>query len=121
MAWNDTSFISSWEAITSQDSSALTKTISHPLGEYPAMVDVQVKVNIAGTECIFTGAGAPQRDDDYNVEYGGVIYIYNDLHIKLAFPYRSGGSETYNTGGVVFTGMFVEYYERESDCQQFNQ
>jgi hypothetical protein len=52
------------------------------------MVDVQIKVDIAGTECIFTGAGAPQRDDDYNVEYGGVIYIYNDLHIKLAFPVR---------------------------------
>jgi hypothetical protein len=62
-----------------------------------------------------------KSSNDYNVEYGGVIYIYNDLHIKLAFPYRSGGSETYNTGGVVFTGMFVEYYERESDCQQFNQ
>ena len=123
IAWNNPSFISSWEPIKSQNSSESTKTISHPLGEYPAMVDVQIKVKIAGTDCIFTGAGAPQRDDDYNVDYGGVIYIYDDSQIKLAFPCGPGGqsSNGYNTGGVVFTGMFVEYYERQRDCQQFNQ
>lgn len=75
--------------------------ITHPLGHIPAKVDVQVKVQESGKEYIFPASGSSQRDDDsYNV-YGGVVYIYNEFHVKIFVPLRD---ENTNQGVVIYTG-----------------
>lgn len=62
---------------------------------------MQVKVQESGKEYIFPASGSSQRDDDsYNV-YGGVVYIYNEFHVKIFVPLQD---ENTNQGVVIYTG-----------------
>lgn len=92
--------ISKWYYIEAQ----VTKyavTIPHPLHNKPARVEVQVKVQENGSEVIFPASGSAQRDDDsYNV-YGGVVYFYNEHHVKIFVPRRATDSDT---GVIIYSG-----------------
>lgn len=78
--------------------------VQHYLGEYPAKVDVQLNVTKDGIEYIFSGIGTAQRDDDRDTMYGGVVYTYNDKHVKLYVP-KSTDTSSYTTKGrLVYTG-----------------
>lgn len=78
--------------------------IPHPLGEIPGKVDVQVKVVEAGQEYIFPGIGSGQSDDDILAEYGGVAYLYNDIHVKVFIPIEK--SDSAGIGRIVTTGKY---------------
>lgn len=80
--------------------------ISHPLGEIPGKVDVQVKVVEAGQEYIFPGIGSGQSDDDILAEYGGVAYLYNNVHVKVFIPIEKDDSA--GIGRIVTTGKYVD-------------
>lgn len=95
-------FISSWMVIRSQTTGPFV--VQHYLGEYPAKVDVQLNVTKDGEEYIFSGIGTAQREDDRDTMYGGVVYRYNDQHVKLYVP-KSTGINSYTTKGrLVYTG-----------------
>ncbi|VDI55974.1 Hypothetical predicted protein [Mytilus galloprovincialis] len=101
-----------------------TIDIPHNLGVYPAKVDVQIRVTKEGVDYIFTGSGAAQRDNDLEILYGGVVYIYdteiktqsyfmiykfqccvlthqNVLYIFWSHPYYNGGPTILATSGQV--------------------
>ncbi|CAG2203395.1 unnamed protein product [Mytilus edulis] len=104
------SFISTWYEIMAQNSSESITTIDHGLAQYPVKVDVQVKVHVDGEDHIFSGIGSAHRDDDYPYPYGGVVYKYNDVHIKLATPYDTKIHTHYDSGGIAFTGGISNLY-----------
>lgn len=97
-------FISLWYTLTVNGTSPVY--IPHPLGEIPGKVDVQVKVVEAGQEYIFPGIGSGQSDDDILAEYGGVAYLYNDVHVKIFIPIEKDDSA--GIGRIVTTGKFVD-------------
>lgn len=96
------SFISSWMSIRSQTAGPFV--VHHYLGEYPAKVDVQLNVTKDGEEYIFSGIGTAQRDDDRDQMYGGVVYRYNDQHVKLYVPKSTGINSYTAKGRLVYTG-----------------
>ncbi|CAG2216560.1 unnamed protein product [Mytilus edulis] len=104
------SFISTWYEIMAQNRSQSITTIDHGLGQYPVKVDVQVKVHVDGEDNIFSGIGSAHRDDDYPYPYGGVVYKYNDVHIKLATPYDTKTHIHYDSGGIAYTGGISNLY-----------
>lgn len=57
----------------------------------------------AGNEYIFPGIGSSQSDDDIFAEYGGVAYLYNDVHVKVVIPIEDDDSA--GIGRIVTTGM----------------
>uniref|UniRef100_K1PQX6 Sushi domain-containing protein n=1 Tax=Magallana gigas TaxID=29159 RepID=K1PQX6_MAGGI len=89
-----------WHTLTVNGTSPVY--IPHPLGEIPGKVDVQVKVVEAGQEYIFPGIGSGQSDDDILAEYGGVAYLYNDVHVKVFIPIEK--SDSAGIGRIVTTG-----------------
>ncbi|VDI46413.1 Hypothetical predicted protein [Mytilus galloprovincialis] len=93
-----------------QNSSESITTIDHGLAQYPVKVDVQVKVHVDGEDHIFSGIGSAHRDDDYPYPYGGVVYKYNDVHIKLATPYDTKSHVHYDSGGIAYTGGISNLY-----------
>lgn len=93
-------YISSWFPIEAQVSSPVV--IPHPIGQIPAKVEVQVKVQEGGNDVIFPASGSAQRDDDSDNVYGGVVYLYNELHVKVFVPYRDENSYK---GVMIYTGM----------------
>nr|XP_022310970.1 uncharacterized protein LOC111116274 [Crassostrea virginica] len=95
-------YISSWVPVQAQGASPVN--ITHPLGQIPAKVEVQVKVQESGNDVIFPASGSAQRDDDsYNV-YGGVVYFYNEFHVKIFVPVQD---ENTDKGVAIYTGNFV--------------
>ncbi|XP_056016994.1 uncharacterized protein LOC130053648 [Ostrea edulis] len=106
-------YISSWFPIEAQVSSPVV--IPHPIGQIPAKVEVQVKVQEGGNDVIFPASGSAQRDDDSDNVYGGVVYLYNELHVKVFVPYRDENSYKgvmIYTGGTAFAGPFQANYVR---------
>uniref|UniRef100_K1R1M3 Uncharacterized protein n=1 Tax=Magallana gigas TaxID=29159 RepID=K1R1M3_MAGGI len=91
-------YISSWIPIQAQVTSPVI--ITHPLGHIPAKVDVQVKVHESGSDYIFPASGSAQRDDDSENVYGGVVYIYNEFHVKIFVPIKNNESDK---GLVIYT------------------
>ena len=92
-------YISSWVPVQAQGASPVN--ITHPLGQIPAKVEVQVKVQESGNDVIFPASGSAQRDDDsYNV-YGGVVYFYNEFHVKIFVPVQD---ENTDKGVAIYTG-----------------
>ncbi|XP_053383569.1 uncharacterized protein LOC123564799 [Mercenaria mercenaria] len=76
-------------------------TVAHELGEAPLLVDVQVSVTSGGNKgYIFPGSGCRARDDDQDEGYGGIIYIYNDVYIKVSSPIKAND----HLGRCVYTG-----------------
>ena len=94
--------MSEWKNFTHLQPSPTT--IPHPLNEYPAKVDVQIRVTEGSQQHIFSGFGSCQRDDDDYNPYGGIVYIYNDIDVKLYTPVDSGMYSTNTDGGFAFTG-----------------
>nr|XP_022308138.1 uncharacterized protein LOC111114141 [Crassostrea virginica] len=95
-------WVSEWQAFTQLQPSPTT--IPHPLNEYPAKVDVQIRVTEGSQQHIFSGFGSCQRDDDDPNPYGGIVYIYNDIEVKLYTPVDSGTHSTNTDGVLAFTG-----------------
>ncbi|XP_063420726.1 uncharacterized protein LOC134705943 [Mytilus trossulus] len=100
------SFESPWYTIKAQNPAKKNLIISHNLGEYPALVDVQIKIHKNGKDFIFTGIGSAHIDDDTNNPYGGTVYIYNHIDIVLTFPLKNNDFET---GGIAYTGSHKLY------------
>ncbi|CAC5398157.1 unnamed protein product [Mytilus coruscus] len=96
------SFESPWYKIEAQNTAHKNLIIRHNLGEYPLLVDVQVKIQKNGKVFIFTDIGSAHRDDDTNNPYGGTVYIYNKINIFLTFPLKNNDFET---GGLAYTGI----------------
>lgn len=92
--------ISEWYPIEAQKSSPVM--IPHPLQDKPAKVEVQVKVRENGNDVIFPASGSAQRDDDSDNVYGGVVYVYNERHVKIFVPVRD---ENTNKGGIIYSGI----------------
>ena len=67
-------------------------------------MDVQIRVTEGSQQHIFSGFGSCQRDDDDPNPYGGIVYIYNDIEVKLYTPVVSVTPTTNNDGGFAFTG-----------------
>ena len=93
-------YISDWQPIQAQSVSPII--IPHPLGERPAKVDVQVKVRENGKDIVFPASGSAQRDDDAYSVYGGVVYLYNEHHVKIFVPVRD---ENTDKGVLIYSGM----------------
>ena len=68
-------------------------------------VDIQIKVVKDGVDYIFTGVGTAQRDDDINIPYGGLVYIYNDVEIIIYPP--ADGVFSAITPGIAYTGTVL--------------
>ncbi|XP_052700839.1 uncharacterized protein LOC128177943 [Crassostrea angulata] len=106
--------MSTWQTFTQYQPSPTI--VPHPLNEYPAKVDLQIRVTEGSQEHIFSGIGSCQRDDDDPNPYGGIVYIYNHKEVKLYTPSISDtpqkntdGSFAY-TGGLSFNGPFFGNY-----------
>lgn len=91
--------ISDWYPIEAQKTSPVI--ISHPLHDKPARVEVQVKVKENGKDVIFPASGSAQRDDDVDNVYGGVVYFYNEHHVKIFVPVRDEGTDK---GVIIYSG-----------------
>jgi hypothetical protein len=82
--------------------------ICHTLGSYPAKVEVQVKVQTQNHgEQIFQGVGSAQRDDDMDVPYGGIVYLYNTKHVILFVPKETKSNKHSDKGTLAYTGRLV--------------
>ena len=92
-------YISSWVPVQAQVASPVN--ITHPLGQIPAKVEVQVKVQESGNDVIFPASGSAQRDDDSDNVYGGVVYFYNEFHVKIFVPVKD---ENTAKGVAIYTG-----------------
>ncbi|XP_055998495.1 uncharacterized protein LOC125647442 [Ostrea edulis] len=107
-------WVSSWESYVAL--SASPKVIAHPLNEYPAKVDVQIRVTEGGKQHIFSGFGSCHRDDDDPSDFGGIVFIYNDKEVQLYTPILSDSPSKNSrgvfayTGGTSFNGPFNGYY-----------
>lgn len=95
----DSLFISEWYPIEAQKTSPVT--ILHPLQGKPAKVEVQVKVQKDRHDVIFPASGSAQRDDDSENIYGGVVYFYNEHHVKIFVPIKSSHTDK---GVIIFSG-----------------
>lgn len=95
-------WVSTWQTFTQNQPSPTF--IPHPLNEYPAKVDVQIRVTEGSQEHIFSGIGSCQRDDDDPNPYGGIVYIYNHKEVKLYTPTISDSTAVNSEGGFAFTG-----------------
>lgn len=72
------------------------------LNEVPVKVDVQIKIVKNGIDFIFIGVRTVQRGDDDDVEFGGLVYIYNSENVIL---YQPGlGKGTIRSPGLAYTG-----------------
>jgi hypothetical protein len=84
--------------------------ICHTLGSYPAKVEVQVKVQTQDHgEQIFSGIGSAQRDDDIDVPYGGIVYLYNTAHVMLFVPKYTMKGRRSDRGTLAYTGKDMIY------------
>lgn len=99
MRSTDSLHISEWYPIEAQKKSPVT--IPHPLQGKPAKVEVQVKVQKDGRDVIFPASGSAQRDDDSDNVYGGVVYFYNEHHVKIFVPIRSSHTDK---GVIIYSG-----------------
>lgn len=97
-------YLSPWVPIQAQVTSPII--ITHPLGNIPAKVEVQVKVQESGSEYIFPAFGSAQRDDDSDNDYGGVVFIYNENHVKIFVPVQENTSDK---GLAIYTGMASQH------------
>jgi hypothetical protein len=101
-------FVSVWKNMTAQTKGPFY--ICHTLNSYPAKVEVQVKVQTQSHgEQIFQGVGSAQRDDDMNVPYGGIVYVYNDTHVVLFVPQETQHNKHTDKGTLAYTGKVVLY------------
>lgn len=94
--------ISGWYPIEAQKTSPVI--IPHPLHNKPARVEVQVKVQENGNDVIFPASGSAQRDDDSDNVYGGIVYFYNERHVKIFVPLRD---EDTDKGGIIYSGKHL--------------
>ena len=100
-------FISDWYNATARDNNSALITIRHGLDQYPAKVDVQIKVHVNDQDNIFTGVGSAQRDDDLDYEYGGIVYKYNTDHVLLSTPFSAKDGIGSDKGGIAFLGIAI--------------
>jgi hypothetical protein len=96
-------FVSVWKPMEAQTEGPFY--VCHTLDSYPVKVEVQVKVQTQNHgEQIFQGIGSAQRDDDKDVPYGGIVYVYNDTHVVLFVPKETGSLLRTDRGSLAYTG-----------------
>jgi hypothetical protein len=89
--------------------------VCHTLCSYPAKVEVQVRVQTQDHgEQIFSGIGSAQRDDDMDVPYGGIVYLYNTTHVILFVPKNAKRFRSSDRGTLAYTGK-DGYYVTQSN------
>ncbi|KAJ8302825.1 hypothetical protein KUTeg_019221, partial [Tegillarca granosa] len=101
---------SGWTSMIAQDGTHSQISLEHAFGEWPAYVDIQIKpANQSGSNApfVFPGISSAQRDDDENILYGGIVYIYDKTRVTLFAPNRNDGSAS---GASIFTetGSYIE-------------
>ncbi|XP_069139217.1 uncharacterized protein [Argopecten irradians] len=106
---NSPTFTSEWRTLTAQTGANQSETVFiHNLNQLPVKVDVQAKVTENGNDYVFSGVGSAQRDDDTDTYYGGVLYSYNEVFVRILVPSFNGGypGAVYTfKGSAAFTGM----------------
>ncbi|KAJ8302710.1 hypothetical protein KUTeg_019106 [Tegillarca granosa] len=101
---------SGWTSMIAQDGTHSQISLEHAFGEWPVYVDIQIKpTNQSGSNApfVFPGISSAQRDDDENILYGGIVYIYDKTRVTLFAPNRNDGSAS---GASIFTetGSYIE-------------
>jgi hypothetical protein len=79
------------------------------LNEYPAKVDVQIRVTEGAKQHIFSGIGSCQRDDDDPRDFGGIVFIYNDQEVQLYTPILSDSPSQNSRGVFAYTGELLYF------------
>ncbi|XP_070570349.1 von Willebrand factor D and EGF domain-containing protein-like [Ptychodera flava] len=99
------SFTSGWLPIQSQAGDNSFMSIPHYLNELPVFVQVLARaVDGPNAGFLFHGVGSAQIDDDENVDYGGVVYSYNEQTVRLWVPTVYNNNNNNNRGYVIYTG-----------------
>lgn len=93
--------VSVWLPIKSQGGNDSQVTFKHGLNELPYKVVIDVKINSDGTDYIFHAIGSASSDDDLNIAYGGVIFLYDEVNVIAMAPNVNND----NPSGVsIYTG-----------------
>ena len=95
-------FISDWFLMKSQDETLSDIVIKHDLGVLPNKVDVLIKpTDGPNAGWTFHGDSAFLNDDDIKFMYGGVVYFYNETHVRLFAPRKNNQVAS---GRILYTG-----------------
>ena len=82
--------------MSSQDGTSSFQQITHGLSGYPDRVKVLVKQDDDTKNnygYIFEGSGGAQTDDDLiSRAYGGVVFAYDDVYVRLWAPDQNNGN-----------------------------
>ncbi|XP_048744184.2 uncharacterized protein LOC125657564 [Ostrea edulis] len=94
------SFVSDWVNMTANSSSS-SVSVDHGLGELPLRVMIEARTEEGW---IFPGFGSAQADDDKDVPYGGVVFIYNEVNIQMYVPHRNNGRRIKSKWTALYLG-----------------
>lgn len=90
------------------NSSTAKVTLRHGLQENPAYVKVEA---LTDTGFIFTAFGSAQQDDDDSrAIYGGVVFVYDSIHIDIFVPHWRNVRRTRMYWAAVYTGKLFSIY-----------
>ncbi|XP_060579502.1 uncharacterized protein LOC132736393 [Ruditapes philippinarum] len=94
-------FESDWLYIKAQ-SNVADILVQHNLETVPSLVEVLVKaVDGPNKDFIFKALGNGERDDDSSEMYGGIIYIYNEVDVRIMAPNKVNHGDQ---GAAIYTG-----------------
>ncbi|XP_060579503.1 uncharacterized protein LOC132736394 [Ruditapes philippinarum] len=94
-------FESDWLYIKAQ-SNVSDILVQHNIGTVPGLVEVLVKaVDGPNKDFIFKALGNGERDDDSSEMYGGIIYIYNEVNVRIMAPNKVNHGDQ---GAAIYTG-----------------
>ncbi|XP_061188815.1 uncharacterized protein LOC133196989, partial [Saccostrea echinata] len=99
------SFISDWINMTANSSTAYIN-LQHGLGELPLLVKIEARTEEG---LIFPGFGSAQADDDFIDFYGGVVFIYNEIHIQIYVPHWNNNNKKRNGWTALYTGNLKKW------------
>ena len=99
------SWQSGWIRMASQQSSESFKEIDHNLAELPLKVKVLVRPTSGpNANYVFEAVGSAMWDDDYEILYCGLVYMYSDTSIRLWAPMSTSG---YSLGQIFCSGKYL--------------
>ena len=89
----------------SQAGSDSFREVSHTLGEVPVKGKVLVRP-LSGPNAgfIFEGVGSAQWDDDSDIMYCGVAFVYNENSVRLWAP---SVTDSYDKGRIFCAGLYM--------------
>lgn len=105
-------FNSEWSMMRAYDDLRSKIDIEHGIGDWPAIVDVQIKPTSQAQSgngiFMIKGAEFAQQSDGQNSVYGGIVYIYDKTKVKLFAPNNKDGS---GTGTIISAGERSDHEE----------